>query len=68
MRCVWVEAFERSQKMGAYGDEIRWVQPPVNNTLKDRSAWITMLTGEDVDYPQCWPTPSDLNILSTSHD
>jgi hypothetical protein len=68
MRCVWVEAFERSEKMGVYGGEIRWLQPPVNNTLKDRSAWITMLTGEDADYPECWPNPSDLNTLTRSHD
>jgi hypothetical protein len=60
MRCIWVEAYERSEKMSTYGDEIKWLQPPVNNTLKDRSSWVTMLTGEDVEFPENWPVPSDL--------
>ncbi len=68
MRCVWLEAYERSGDMPVYGDEMRWLQPPVNRELEGRSAWITMLTGEDVDYPACWPIPSDLTILSNSHD
>jgi hypothetical protein len=47
MRCVWVEAYERSLEMSEYGTELTVLQPPVNRTLEDRSAWITMLTGED---------------------
>jgi hypothetical protein len=47
MRCIWVEAFERSQKMKIHGDEIIKLQPPVNRKLEERSAWISLLTGED---------------------
>jgi len=54
MRCVWVQAFERSQKMPLYGQEMLWIQPPVNHCLKGDSAWINMLTGADVEYPEGW--------------
>ncbi|MEZ4592895.1 MAG: methylenetetrahydrofolate reductase C-terminal domain-containing protein [Chloroflexota bacterium] len=54
MRCVWVQAFERSRQMPQYGDEILWIQPPVNRRLEGESAWITMLTGEDMETPKGW--------------
>jgi len=65
MRCVWVEAFERSQKMPVYGQEIRNLQPPVNRQLEDRSAWITMITEEDQDVPYGWVDVSSLTILDS---
>lgn len=61
MRCIWVEAYERSQKMESYGPEIMLVQPPVNQRLQGRSAWISMLTGEDKGYPPGWKTSSGNN-------
>ena len=54
MRCVWVEAFERSQKMTIYSDELSLLQPPINRSLGHRSAWITMLTEEDQFVAQGW--------------
>lgn len=54
MRCVWVEAFERAQKMPRFGEEILHIQPPVNRQLGGSSAWINMLTGADVDVPSGW--------------
>lgn len=56
MRCVWVQAYERSRRMAQYGDEIMWIQPPVNHRLHGDSAWINMLTGEDVAFPAGWQT------------
>jgi len=47
MPCVWVQAWERSQSMGKYSDELQRVQPPVNRTLQDTSAWINMF--EEID-------------------
>jgi len=47
MKCVWVDAYERSLKMPVYGHEMAAEQPPVNWQLKDTSAWINMLTGAD---------------------
>jgi hypothetical protein len=38
--CIWVLAWERSRRMPAYGGEILHIQPPVNHSLKDTSAWI----------------------------
>ena len=54
MKCVWVEAYERSRKMSTYGDEIIHLQPPVNRQLEDTSAWVNMLTGTDRDVPAGW--------------
>lgn len=64
MRCVWVEAYERSLDMPVYGPEMALLQPPVNRMLEDRSAWITMLTGEDQQVPAGWEGVSQLTILA----
>lgn len=63
MRCVWVEAFERSLRMPIYGKELTWLQPPVNRQLEDRSAWISMLTGEDREVPAGWENVSRLTVI-----
>ena len=47
MRCVWVDAYERSLRMPIWGGEILTEQPPVNWQLKGTSSWINLLT--DVD-------------------
>jgi hypothetical protein len=54
MKCIWVEAFERSLKMRHFRDEMRLLQPPVNRRLEGSSAWINMLTGVDVQGPTDW--------------
>lgn len=54
MRCVWVEAYERSLDMPTYGQEIMLIQPPINWELQGTSAWINMLTGEDMKTPPGW--------------
>lgn len=54
MRCVWVEAYERSQRMNTYGHEMLMLQPPVNRQLQGTSAWINMLTGVDKETPPGW--------------
>lgn len=64
MRCVWVQAFERAGQMALYGDEMLWIQPPINHRLQGDSAWVNMLTGVDVAYPagwQCLPSQVKLN-------
>ncbi|MEJ2411797.1 MAG: methylenetetrahydrofolate reductase C-terminal domain-containing protein [Anaerolineales bacterium] len=63
MKCVWVEAYERSLKMPVYGEEMTRIQPPVNKELYDRSAWITLLTGEDKVTPACWEQIDQLTLL-----
>jgi hypothetical protein len=54
MRCVWVEAFERSTEMWEFGPEIFHLQPPLNRQLEGSSAWINMLTGVDKKTPDGW--------------
>lgn len=63
MKCIWVEAYQRSLKMPIYGEEFTNLQPPVNKSLRDRAAWITMLTGEDREVPAGWEGVSELTIL-----
>lgn len=69
--CVWVQAFERSQHMARYGDEMLWIQPPVNHRLQGQSAWINMLTGADAATPDGWrrlPWQTPAPAGSDSHE
>lgn len=54
MRCVWVEAYERSLKMPEYGADMRRIVPPLNRQLQDTSAWINDLTGVAREHPAGW--------------
>lgn len=63
MKCIWVQAFERSQKMPKYGSEIIEIQPPVNRQLEGESAWITMLTGADKVTPVGWVGTSEILVV-----
>lgn len=54
MPCVWVQAWERSQHMLLYGNEIRLVQPPVNRSLQNTSSWINLVEGLDTKTPDGW--------------
>ena len=40
MRCVWVEAFEGSQRMREGREMIRTVLPPLDRRLEGRSSWM----------------------------
>lgn len=47
MRCVWVEAYERSQAMTTYAGDLALLQPPLDRRLEGSSAWINLITGAD---------------------
>lgn len=64
MRCVWVEAYQRSLDMPIYGHEMSYLQPPVNRLLEGRSAWITLLSEEDRPVTAGWVDVSEMNIRS----
>lgn len=66
MKCVWVMAFERSQKMGAYGADMMVLNPPVNRTLEGESAWVNMVTGVDKDVPEGWVGLSTVAVVPKS--
>jgi len=52
--CVWVQAWERSQEMAQYANEIQLIQPPVNRRLHNTASWINMYEGIDKQTPPGW--------------
>jgi hypothetical protein len=52
-RCVWLQAWERSQRMRRYIDDPQIAQPPVDYALQDTSAWVNMIEERDLP-PQGW--------------
>lgn len=54
MPCVWVQAWERSQSMMLYGEQIHLIQPPVDRTLQGTSAWINLIDKRDIRMPKGW--------------
>lgn len=54
MKCVWFEAWERSEDMMIYTDDIMIIQPPLDRRLEGTSAFINMLDIENRDVPDTW--------------
>lgn len=54
MPCVWVQAWQRSQSMAYYGQEISRIQPPLNHLLAHSSAWINLVEKRDIQAPKGW--------------
>ena len=54
MKCVWVQAYERACDLDVFGPEIINIKPPLNHRLDGTSAWINMLTEDDITGPQGW--------------
>jgi hypothetical protein len=54
MTCVWLQAWERSKRMPAFGDEILQVQSPLNHQLYNTSAWINDLHRKQDMRPKSW--------------
>lgn len=52
--CIWVQAWERSNRMGKYGHEIMLIQPPVDRQLQHSSSWINLAEGRDRQSPPGW--------------
>lgn len=59
--CVWVQAWERSRDMAKYGDELVWLQPPVNRSLQGSSSWANMFEGRDQQVPSGWIPLAELD-------
>lgn len=62
MPCVWVQAWERSQQMPAYGKEILNVLPPVNRRLQNTSAWFNEFAGIAQKNPAGWIEVKDIVV------
>jgi Methylene-tetrahydrofolate reductase C terminal len=54
MRCIWVEAWARSERLPRYGPEIRRISPPLSRHLAGTSAWINELDGVTGQPPAGW--------------
>ena len=63
MKCVWVEAYERSTRMNIYGDGIFDIQPPLNQRLVGKSAFINLLSLRNAEMPAAWKSQTGI-----SHD
>lgn len=63
MRCVWMQAWERSRRMPAYGHEMLRLLPPVNRSLQGTSAWINDFTGAAQQNPAGWVSVSDIRAI-----
>ena len=54
MTCVWVEAWQRSAKLADYQRDMINIQAPLNNRLKDTSAWINEMNPDIRLHPKGW--------------
>ena len=60
MRCVWLKAVERSERLPMWRDHIDHLRPPVDNTLKGSSSWLNLLSGRDKQVPAGWTPDADV--------
>lgn len=60
MRCVWLKAYERSEKLPVWGPHIDNLRPPVDNQLQGTSSWINLATGRDKQTPPGWRSERDV--------
>jgi hypothetical protein len=60
MRCVWLKAVERSERLPLWRSHIDELRPPVDNTLKGSSSWINLLSGRDRQVPAGWEQHADV--------
>ena len=57
MKCVWLKAYERAEKLPVWGEEIHDLRPPVDNRLWGMSSWRNYFSGRDKQTPPGWPGP-----------
>ena len=58
MRCVWLKAYERSERLPLWQGHIDQVRPPVDNRLKGDSSWLNLFSGRDKQTPEGWDVQS----------
>jgi Methylene-tetrahydrofolate reductase C terminal len=54
MRCVWLNAYERSRRLPLWRDHFNDLRAPVDNSLRGTSAWKNVLTGDNARTPPGW--------------
>lgn len=53
MDCVWVTAYERSQRL-PWAEHFLQINPPVDWQLQGTSSWTNLLSGRDKQQPAGW--------------
>jgi hypothetical protein len=54
MRCVWVKAYERADRLPLWREHIDELRPPVDRRLEGSSSWLNLLSGRDRERPAGW--------------
>jgi hypothetical protein len=54
MRCVWVNAYARAERLPLWRGHIDNLRPPVDNSLEGTSAWLNLFSGRDRQTPPGW--------------
>ena len=54
MRCVWVKAYSRAERIPAWRGHIDKLRPPVDNSLEGTSAWANLFNGRASQTPPGW--------------
>jgi hypothetical protein len=60
IRCVWLKAYERSERLPVFRGHIDDLRPPVANRLQGTSAWLNLVSGRDRLAPAGWAVGSDV--------
>jgi hypothetical protein len=60
MRCVWLKAYERSERLPLWRGHIDDLRPPVDNALKGTSSWLNLISGRDREVPVGWAAGADV--------
>jgi hypothetical protein len=55
---VWLNAYERSERLPLWRGHLDDVRPPVDNRLKGTSSWLNLFSGRDKQTPAGW-APDD---------
>ena len=67
MTCVWVKAYDRSQRL-PWPEELHDMRPPVDWRLQGSSSWVNLVTGRDKITSGCdWKPESALEVIH-QHD
>ncbi len=54
MRCVWVKAHDRAQRLPGLGGHLDDLRAPVDHRLEGTSAWLNLFSGRDRKHPAGW--------------
>ena len=60
MRCVWLKAVARSERLPVWRGHIDELRPPLDNGLMGSSAWLNLITGRDRRPPAGWKPRRDV--------